>query len=242
MTCTIYIDFKRDCNQDIIEIAAVCVSQRKIVATFHHFIDRNFFNSYDYKLTASYCHCIPESVLKNEGASENMVRHLFVNWIESLNFEFITIKGHGEDTSRESIEKWVDIQSFSNLSHLEYEQVYLPHWNQRRFALYHMSAFVMKEHHAIDKLCSKSNHSLKYRQSLKRRYNTPTHNQLARQQYGFHCALIDCFEMAFYENALPTYCCDDHFIDLFDSSMNNPDDDDEYAYNDIDMIDLMESQ
>ena len=214
-TATVYLDFEADHHQDIIEVGAICVWQKSILSKFHYFIYRTYSDFYAYHQTAIHSHCIPPSVLIDEGDDELAVRHQFCDWIESLKFSTILIKGHGLDTTQNAIESWVNLSKFTDMSHLEYEQVNLPDWNQRRFALYHTSAYFMKENINIAALCNKTAHSLSFKKNNRMHYKPPSHHQLAKQQFGSHCALMDCFELAFYEESLPSYCCDKHLLDLF---------------------------
>lgn len=200
----VYIDFE-SFNENVIEMSAVLIFDQKMIDVFHNIIQQTVSNRADYILQAKHSHCMDCEVLEFFGTPEDKVKEQFIQWLKQFNFEVITIAGHGLDTTRLSLEKW--IPELTTLSNLKFEQVILPPWIERQYGKYHIDTFKMKE--LCQTLpCGKLQHGLAPKLLAKNRYN---HSHVARYIYGFHCSLFDCFELAFFENTLPSYCCDFHF-------------------------------
>ena len=95
-----------------------------------------------------------------------------------------------------------------------YEQVDLPKWTDRQYDHYHIAAFNLKTNSKIISF-NHLNHKMKYYPNWISRGKSPTHTQIAKRSFGFHCALIDTYELAFKDKRRNTYCCDCHFLHIF---------------------------
>lgn len=197
----LYIDFERY-GDKIIEVGAILVFKQELISSFHSLVNTTVEDETDYHSQAQYCHCIRSTELMEKGNTPTNIRRMFCNWIKKFDFSQITIFGHGEDVTESALKKWNP--ELDQLKHLVYQQVNLPSWIQRELAPYHISAFKMKEISAILK-CSKENHQVLFKN------NPSNHSRISRIIYKHHCALVDAFELAFYECELPLFCCDKHF-------------------------------
>lgn len=204
----VYIDFERY-HDKIIEIGALCTYENKVITSFHRFVVQDHSQLYEYTSQARHCHCIDATTLDFLGYGEQICQDNFLLWLKSLNFETITIVGHGDDVSKENLQKW--LPQLQNLTHLSYVQIKLPNWIERKYEPYHQSTYIMKSVSQLEK-CSYSNHSLTLKPSYCFYYNA---TKVAKFVYGFHCALFDCYELAFYEKSIPLYDSDNQFHDVF---------------------------
>lgn len=206
---TVYLDFEYCNNKDIIEIGAICVSSGYILKEFHCFIRRDI-KLYPYNVCAENSHCIHPSVLNMNGINEECAFTDFENFFSSLKGKII-IKGHGDDVTKKSLEnKFPFLKNYVS----KYSQVNLPIWSMRQFEKSHIAAFNMKLTTNLIS-CHRDNHKIPYKPTWLYKGETPNHTKIAKFAYGAHCALIDCYEMAFYERKLDLYCCDMHFVDYF---------------------------
>jgi len=209
---TLFIDFERYEDKNV-EVAALLIYDNKVIDIFHRFILQDLDNGVDYINQAKFCHCIPKTVIECYGIEEYVVTAQFLLWISQFSFDSLTIMGNGEDTTREYLENWC--HGLDSLPNLSYEQVVLHPWVKRQYEIYHIVTHTMKTCCSLLP-CSYNQHFLPH----KRDHNF-NHSKMARLTYGFHCALFDCFELAFFENLIPTYCCDLHFRQVIveDNSM-----------------------
>jgi len=204
----IYLDFE-SFERDHIEVGAILTFSNQLVDTFHELIWRDIKKPDDFAIHARYSHCIDPVDLDFGGVYENLVKSKFLAWIKKFNFPSITIAGHGPDVCRKSLIEW--IPELDAVSHLSYEQVNLPEWIERKTADYHLSAHTMKEV-AQYQNCHKQNHRLDLRMDFRVCAN---HSQIARYMHGYHCALFDSFELAFYERSIPLFCCENDFSNVY---------------------------
>lgn len=206
---TVYIDFEYDNNGDIIEIGAICVAGGYILKEFHCFIRRDIY-LYKYNVCAHNSHCIHPSILNINGIYEEWAFNDFKNFFLSIK-GIITIKGHGKDITKSSLEN-----QFSFLKELpiNYVQVNLPVWSVRQYEKSHIAALGMKLCTRLIS-CNRDNHKMSYQPTWLIQGKTPNHTKIAKLAYGAHCALIDCYEMAFYDEKLELFCCDEHFANYF---------------------------
>ena len=206
----IYIDTESNNNQQIIEIAAIKVKDKVIKQVNHHFIKQTNTDSFSYRRTAENSHCIPFYILKQKG----------IEWIDyTTDFylmfndeENVTIKTFGYDLTKENLQGMFPFLMY--LNNVDYEQVYLPGWIERQKEPYHISAFNMKLQSKIIG-CSDKYHCMEYNPYWKRIGKKPSHSEIAKYAYTYHCALVDAYELAFKDGAIPNYCCDTHFENCF---------------------------
>lgn len=208
---TIYIDFERDNRSKTIEVGAICVFNKRLESQFHHFIHQPIINHHHYLVCAQNSHCISPKVVNDYGYEESIAKQRFYQWINSQSHSKLIIKGYGQDTSQEALQQW--IPELKTFSHLIYEQVELPNWEERQYGDYHIATQLMKNNCQLC-YCKATKHKLPMVPTWKIKKKTPTHSKMARLMYGFHCSLFDSFELAFYEKTLSNYCCDEHFFSL----------------------------
>lgn len=213
----VYLDFEYDNNGDVIEIGAIYVFGYYIHNYFHCFIKREITNLHRFNVCSQNSHCIHHLTLHLDGITFDLAMSEFENFFENIDGP-ISIKGHGDDILQDNLE---NKYSFLKRIDVTYDQVNLLPWKDRQFEKSHIAAFNMKN---VTNLipCHRKNHGLKYNPSWLYQFKTPNHTKIAKLSYGAHCALIDCFEMAFYENSLIHYCCDDHFKDYFITETTRP--------------------
>lgn len=240
---TLYIDFELNSRREIIEFGAVLINNGKIACELHKFVQRLPEDSkFHYYRTAENSHCILPGTLKELGCNvQTMEKEFFELILEETAAESVFyIKGHGEDTKQIYLERvFPFLRDFNNIN---YEQVELPPWVEREPAFYHISAYKMKQQCRIVS-CNKDYHSITYYPHWKRLNKQASHTQMAKESYGFHCALIDAYELAFKDGAIDPYCCDLHFKRLYlnidepisysscnSIAYNLTDDDDELPY------------
>ena len=169
---------------------------------------------YTYKICARHSHCIPPYIILEEGATAQLLNNDFKNFLESINSTTIIIKGHGLDIDKKEL-----MQSFpflADMDEIQYMQVGLPPWSERKDGDYHHATHYMKQFSRILP-CTKDNHSMNFIYSDFDGYKQ-SHTKMAKQFYGFHCALFDSIELAFYEKTLQLYCCDKHFKNAFSTN------------------------
>lgn len=200
----IYLDFERY-KESIIEVGAILTYNQELISSFHSLVFLEVDNDADYHLIAQHSHCIQSTELKRSGRKPFLVKSQFYDWIRKFDFSEITILGHGDDVTEEALHEWNP--RFKQFNHLTYEQVNLPPWIQRETAPYHMAALKMKEVSTQLK-CSKVNHQVAFQVNA---INSSNHSRISRIIYKHHCALVDAFELAFYEQQLPLFCCDNDF-------------------------------
>ena len=208
-TCNVYIDIERDYQDNIIELSAIIVSDFKIQGIFQELIQPGpNCELIHYVRQAKFCHCIPAYILGNHGIEYSLAIQKFHKFIKTIAYDTIHIIGHGLDTTRLELEKQFTFLKY--IPDLKYKQCELPNWETRRDKDYHLAAYYMKEFSKILP-CNRLRHSMNF---IPRQRNSEniTHGQMSKKAYGFHCSLIDCFELAFFEQTLPLYCCDSHFI------------------------------
>ena len=205
MAC-VYVDFERY-ESKLIEVSAILVYEQQLISSFHQFLNASTItNRGDYNLQAQNSHCIEVVVLhRYETSTEDEVKLKFLKWVSSFNYKQIVIAGNGDDTSRKALQLW--LPGLHLLSHLDYKQVHLPPWKQRQYGDYHIDTFTMKQFCKLFS-CTAQNHRLPYKLAKNGAHNV---SKMARYNYGFHCSLFDCFELAFFEMTLPNYSCDKEF-------------------------------
>lgn len=210
MMNTVYFDLEYDNNGNIIEIGALNIFNNNIINQFHCFIRTHVDNIFLYNRCAQNSHCIPSVVLHNQGflLSDALIElKLFFSEIKGS----IQIKGHGEDIKKDNMEK---LFPFLKDFKIIYLQVNLPIWELRQYEKYHIAAHNMK-YTSLLIPCHYKNHGLRFYPYWMIKNKKPTHSMIAKFAYGAHCALVDCYELAFYENKLEIYCCDTHFSNYF---------------------------
>lgn len=197
----IYIDFER-ANDKIIEVGAICVHEQKLVSYYHEMINQHVCNQYF--IGARQSHCIHPAVLSHYGSPEVEVKQHFFCWLQNFKFDTISIHGHGNDTSNEALIAW--IPEIIHMKNLKFAQVFLPPWSERHNGIYHLATYHMKQN-CQELSCCAHRHSLTF--SLRKSNNA---KYLKKFMYGFHCALFDCFELAFFECKLPLFEPDFYFV------------------------------
>ena len=215
--CSIYIDLEYDHKNRIIEFAGVVIDpdMRFIFQELHHFVKYlDNSPSTKYLKTAENSHCISKDTLELYGIGLIELQHEFNKLIDNCirHYKAPIIKGHGSDITYEYLCK--HFKFLSRYNDIMYAQVGLPNWVERQYLESHIAAFNMKTN-TMDISCNPNNHSVRFRPRCKDTSIVPTHSQLARTNYGHHCALVDCYEMAFYEKTIPNYCCDTHFLEIY---------------------------
>lgn len=207
---SVYMDLEYDSNCNIIEMAALWVQSGCIKNYFHCFVRNQIKNVFLYYKCAENSHCIHPSTLNHYGIPCELAMHELENFFANIQGSII-IKGHGNDMMQNNLEK---LFPFLKRFEISFAQVNLPQWSVRQKLDSHISTYNMKI--ATNLIpCHRDNHSIKYNPSWMRQNKPANHTRIAKLAYGAHCALIDCFELSFYENALKNYCCDTHFHDLF---------------------------
>ena len=214
----IYIDFECDNNRQVIEFAALCVQNGCVLEEIHYFIRQPLKNKFAYFKTAENSHCIEYKTLFDKGIDWTKACSELYKLIVSFNNNLI-IKGYGTDVNEQSLK--ATFSFLKNMDNIKYEQVILPNWVDRQYERYHVAANNMKNNSYIIS-CNSLNHCLKFFPHWLSQGKTPTHSQLAKRSYGFHCALIDTYELAFKDKTLDIYCCDVHFANNFTQKCNSP--------------------
>ena len=207
MLSCIYIDFERDDEGAIIEIGAVHVETNLVQREFHCFINQSTNSSFHYYRCAENSHCLPAPILKLNGVRMHDAQHDFNLFMLSI-LKPVTIKGFGDDVNEANLK--MVFPFLNTMKHVTYKQVSLPSWKQRQFEPSHIATSTMKKVSGLLS-CKPSYHNVPYFPHWKRKGKQPNHTQLSKLGYGHHCALIDAYELAFYDEALPNYCCDAHF-------------------------------
>lgn len=206
----IYADLEYDNNHKVIEIAALHTHNASIKKIFHCFVKTEIQHVCQYFNCAENSHCIHPATLQNFGLNFSKATDKFESFIADFDGS-ITLKGNGLDMSQSNL---IKLFPFFSKYDITYAQVSLPPWIQREKLDSHCAAYKMK---LCTQLlpCSHEYHYIKFSPTWIHQNKTANHTRLAKLIYGSHCALIDCFELAFFESALPIYCCDVHFTDLF---------------------------
>jgi len=206
----VYIDIEYDYKWNIIEFAAVEVKNEQIKSILHRFVlPQKHMLWYTHEKYAKYSNCIPRHVIKEQGIKLSQLQDEFKIFLNEIVSTKIIIKGHGADVDEPTLK-----QKFPFLStkDLVYMQVNLPPWKERKYGVYHIATHYMKQFSRIMP-CLCENHSLPFKFSDK-----INHSRISKNFYGFHCALFDSIELAFYEQYLPLYQCDECFKSVFDSN------------------------
>lgn len=213
----IYVDIESDNNRKIIEFAALCVNNGFVVDELHFFVTQPLANKFAYIKTAENSHCIDYRTLLDKGIEWFRVSTEFYKLVDSWN-QNVIIKGYGSDVDEKSLKAIFPF--LSNMTAVTYEQVDLPKWADRQYEHYHIAAFNLKTNSKIIS-CNHLNHKMKYYPNWISQGKSPTHTQIAKRSFGFHCALIDTYELAFKDKRLNTYCCDCHFSSYFCTNDTN---------------------
>ncbi len=189
-----YIDLEGQ-GSNIVEIGAVAIEYNtRCEKVFHTIINPTVLNKKQYVLEAKNSHCIPLSIIYEKGLNYINAKQQLKEFFLSLG-DNILIKGNGSDISRTSMEQlFPDI----NFDKYTFQQVHLPTWTLR-IGEYHDRAYTLKYQ---NKLCGLKNHTMKFSPTWLYKTKSHTSARLARFSYGHHCALIDAYELAFYENEL----------------------------------------
>lgn len=206
----VYIDIEYDNESNIIEFSAIEVKDYKIENILHRFVlPQKHVQWCLHETFARYSHCISSSVIRKQGIKLSQLHADLQTFINEINSDEIIIKGHGTDVNKqELIRKFPFLTTFD----LNYIQVNLPPWSERKYGAYHIATHYMKQFSQIMSCCS-SNHTLTFKTSDK-----INHTRIAKNFYGFHCALFDAIELAMYEKTIPIYCCDEHFTNVFSAN------------------------
>ena len=144
------------------------------------------------------CHGIPNHIVRDKGVSIDEVDIRLANFLDQLLAKYrVIICGHGDDMTE------------AELSHLfkqpkwdmcHFRQVHLPNWVTRVTMPYHKAAYLIKQGLQMSiSPCSIDNHRI----PLVKPRRTP--GQIAKADFGFHCAFIDCLELAMYDCLYPYY-------------------------------------
>ena len=203
---TIYFDLEYDHKGRIIEIGALNIFGNKIISQFHCFIRCDVENIYLYNRCAQNSHCIHSTVLHNYGLSLKDAMDEIKLFFKDIKGP-ILLKGHGTDIDKDNLET---LFPFLKDLYVIYHQVALPHWNIRQYEKYHIAALNMKNTSKLTP-CHSKYHGMNFFPYWMMKKKQPTQSMIAKLTYGGHCALIDCYELAFFENKLDIFCCDDHF-------------------------------
>ena len=210
--CIIYLDTEYDNDGNIIEIGALCISNGKVLREFHCLIRNKVSNLYYYNRCAQHSHCIHVNTLSNYGIMLDEALRDFQDFISLAGSEVVHLRGHGQDMLADNLTRLFPF--LREMHNIIYEQVSLPKWNQRQHESWFIGALRMK---SCSKLyaCNSNYHAMQYLPNWKLFDKEPTHTQIVKYLFNFHCALIDAYILSFYEETLPTYCCDMHFKHVF---------------------------
>jgi len=207
---SVYIDLEYDQNGNVIEIGAIHLRNNVIQDECHHIINQHSYADIAYYRCAENSHCISINTQTDVGISLKSAIADFEFFISEIDNP-LTIKTHGEDVNEDNLKLLFPFLNKKDYStKITYEQVTLPPWEQRQLEPAHIAAGNMKRESQIV-ACQPHNHGVTFRPHWKRQGRTPNHSQIANYSYGYHCALIDVYELAFFEKTLPYYCCDLHF-------------------------------
>lgn len=206
MTRIIYLDYVLDNYGSIIEIGAVAVENQSIIAIFHELVFQDLTNPYLFYRASEKSHCISPHTLIQHGKDEEIVKNLFIEWIKTIS-DSLTLSLRACCCNVQSIKSW--IPSLESLDFITYDQVDLPSWSERSNKNYHLSAYKLKVYSRLLP-CNYTKHTMDFNIHWKET-DSPTHTQIAKDMYGYRCALINAFELAYYEFQLALYCCDVHF-------------------------------
>ena len=210
----VYLNLQYDNNLCVIEIGAIHVFNSMIQDEFHCFIKTTActqdFNLCRYNMQAQNSHCIHANVLKYTGLSIDEATDNFRKFLSKIPGSVIQLSCIEDSNKLENYFSF--LKDLKNI--IYYETIKLPAWNSRQFDKPHISALKMKQFSSIHS-CNASNHALSYRPAWKLSAKKPSHSQQARYMYGFNCALISAYEIAFYKGMLELFCCDKHFKNLY---------------------------
>lgn len=214
----VYIDFERNEMGELIEIGAVAVDEHSgKIREFHELIKQELNNRYKYNICAENSHCIEHETLMKEGIAEHKAIILFENFINHCKLP-VVFNGHGPDIN----ENYMCLNfPFLKRGYYTYKQINLPGWNVRDNKDYFLATYLMKTTSKMFS-CSSKLHSMNYLPfKLKKKGKLNTNAQNAKNKFGFHCALMDSYLIAFYERDIPCYCCDEHFKRNFEDVPQN---------------------
>lgn len=213
----IYLDLEYDNDRNIIEIGALCVSNGNILREFHRLVRTTVRDLFRYNRCAQHSHCIHTNTLTTYGVALTDALQDFREFIGS---ELITLCGHGDDMKADNLRAVMPF--LREMQNVNYAQVHLPGWNTRQRESYFHSALRLR---LCSKLygCSSNYHAMQYLPTWKLLDDSPTHTQIAKLIYNYHCALIDVYLLAFFEGTLPMYCCDEHFMHVYNTPIINTD-------------------
>ena len=217
----VYIDLEYDNNHNLIEIGTIHICNNKVQNEFHRIIRQFITDKFSYYRCAENSHCIPIEILAVNTISCKQAIAELKSFFDNI-MEPFTLKGHGHDVNEFNLKLLFPfLKDYATTTKISYEQATLPPWKERHFGSYHIAASTMKRGSQLMS-CQPKNHKVPYFPYWRRKGKEPNHSQLAKHNYGYHCALIDAYELAFFEETLPCYCCDTHFKEHIQFENYNP--------------------
>ena len=202
MSC-IYIDIALDNFDNIIEFAAIYMNNGLIQRGLHYFGEQAIVDKHSYKLEAHKWHCIPPFVVEEAGRTHDDMTISFKSFLYFICTPYVIIKS---DFTKERLQC---LFPFLTEFDIDYVEINLPPWEERRYKDYHISTQYLKRFTKILP-CNSMNHSMAYLPADGTTFST-SHSELCKVFHGFNCTLFNVFEYAFYDKVIPLYCCDFHF-------------------------------
>lgn len=162
--------------------------------TFHRVIRQGAFSPRHYD--AGYCHCMPKNCLLEFGHTLSDVQTSMIQFFEESVYP-IYLFGHGTDMTRDELLKMFPDVNWQQRNMI-FRQVALPCWIERHDLPCHRAAIGLKEnrlgqYQATFTCRLKSVHCAPFKSGKRSTLSTTL-----KRVYGFHCALVDAFELAFY--------------------------------------------
>ena len=142
------------------------------------------------KLGAGHCHCLPYSAVDG-GYPPEIVDRMINKFLRRLRSSGkVYLRGHGDNICLKNFNSQFPGVDWGTE---EPQQVHLPPWIQRAGQLHHIQAFKHKETHSCGL------HTIDHiPKRLVNSFGDINQTNLAKNMYGYHCARLDCFELAWY--------------------------------------------
>ena len=179
-----FIDIEGVAPFNVEEIALVRKSLSLNNLKFRKWVIKPNFTSHQ---NAPFCSCISRNVQCRKYCITE-AQHEMIEFINEIPGNRI-ICGHGTDVERKCLEMTFPLIQWSNYRFMSFQ---LPPWIERDAEEYHKNAKYLKD----SKLFCQA-HTLVYRPSYNKS-GVLTFSSQIKYKYGYHCALIDAFELAMF--------------------------------------------
>ncbi len=177
-----------------VEIGAVAIDIITNHETvLHTLVKPTILDKVQYLIEAKNSHCIPIS-RASKGLNFANTQKLFKKFLLSLGNNVI-IKVHGINADRSSLEilfPKIDFEKYT------FQQIPLPKWVHRT-GEYHHRAYALK---CKSDICHSKNHAMLYSPNWVLNKEPHTGERIMKLLHGYNCALIDAYELAYFDNKL----------------------------------------